>query len=108
MFGKALIGLVLAAIVIYGLIEARPLLLGPSLSISSPSDGESVPNGILLVSGRVLRANALTLNGVSVLPDEKGGFSSTLTFSHGTSILEFMAKDRFGRSITRIRTIYVP
>lgn len=108
MIGKAVVGVILAAIIVYGLIEAWPLLLGPSLTIISPLEGETIPSGIVHVRGRVTHSSAFTLNGAPLLGYEKGDFSTTLTFSHGTSILEFTAKDRFGRTITQTRTIYVP
>jgi hypothetical protein len=108
MLGKITVGVVLAALAVYGLIEALPLILGPSLVVDSPISGQTVPLGILTVTGEVKRVTALTLDGAPLLPDEKGAFSSTLAFPAGTSILTFTASDRFGRKITTTRTIYVP
>ena len=108
MIAKTIVGIVLVVVAVYGLIEARPLLSGPSLSVEPPTDGLSVPSGILEVRGRALRIASFTLDGAPVLPDEKGAFSTTLTFPRGTSILTFVAKDRFGRTVTVTRTIYVP
>ena len=99
---------VLVVIVSYGLVEAWPLIAGPSLSITTPRDGESFPGGIVRVEGRAGRAALLTLNGASVTRDANGNFSSTMTYPHGTSILAFVTADRFGRRITTTRTIFVP
>lgn len=105
---KYLIVAVLSVIVGYGLIEAWPLLAGPSLSIVSPIDNAPYPDGIVSVSGRAPRAALLTLNGASLLHDQEGTFSSTLTFPRGGSILTFVATDRFGRIVTATRSIFVP
>ncbi|MFZ3043753.1 MAG: hypothetical protein WA058_01440 [Minisyncoccia bacterium] len=105
---RHLIMLVLALFAGYGLIEAWPLLAGPSLSIASPTQYAPYPDGIVSIRGVAERAATLTLNGASVLHDQNGGFSSTLTFPRGGSILTFAATDRFGRTVTSTRTIFVP
>ncbi len=104
---KYLITVVLVLLVGYGAFEAWPLVAGPSLQISSPIEGASVPGGILDVEGRALRTASLTLDGATLLPDQQGDFSATLTFPSGGSILTFVATDRFGRSVTLTRDIFV-
>jgi len=103
-----LIGAVLASLAIYGSIEVWPLLVGPSLSLASPADHASFPEGIVVVEGKAVRAAELTLNGDTLLHDQNGNFSSTLTFPHGGSILTFRVTDRFGRTVTDVRSIFVP
>jgi len=105
---KYLIAIVLLASLSYGLLEAWPLLAGPALHIDSPSDHETVPDGILTIRGSTSRAANLTLNGAELLHDQSGAFSSTLTFPRGGSILTFVATDRFGKTVTATRNIFVP
>jgi len=100
--------LALSLFVGYGLIEAWPLLTGPSLSIASPRPDAPYPNGIVSVRGQAARAAQLSLNGTPILHDPEGNFSSTLTFPRGGSILTFVATDRFGRTVTATRSIFVP
>lgn len=103
--------LILATLLVlvgYGLIEAWPLLAGPSLSILSPTDNAAYPGGIVTVRGTAARAAALILNGAPLLRDREGGFLATLTFPQGGSILTFVATDRFGRTVTATRSIFVP
>ena len=105
---RHLIALVLVILIGYGIIEAWPLLVGPSLSIVSPTDNASYPNGIVSIQGNAARVAVLTLNGAPILHDQNGNFSSTLTFPRGGSILTFVATDRFGRTVTATRSIFVP
>lgn len=105
---RYLIALVLFVLIGYGLIEAWPLLVGPSLSILSPAQNAPYPGGIVSIQGTAARAASLTLNGTPILHDQNGGFSSTLTFPRGGSILTFVVTDRFGRTVTETRTIFVP
>lgn len=105
---RYLIVAVLLIITGYGLIEAWPLIAGPALSIVSPKDNMSFPDGIVTVSGKASRIALLTLDGATILHNEDGTFSTTLTFPRGASILTFVATDRFGRHITTTRSIFVP
>jgi len=104
---RYLIILVLVVLFGYGFIEAWPLLAGPSLVINSPTQNASYPDGIVSIQGNAARAAQLTLNGAPLLHDQNGGFSSTLTFPRGGSILTFEARDRFGRAVTATRSIFV-
>lgn len=105
---KYLIAAVLLILAGYGSIEAWPLIAGPSLSIDSPQNGTAYPDGIVVAEGQTVRAATLTLNGTPLLHDQNGSFSSTLTFPRGGSILTFVATDRFGRTVTATRSIFVP
>lgn len=105
---KYLLTAALVLLVGYGFMEAWPLLAGPSLTISSPADNASFPGGIVSIEGRAPRAAELTLSGAPLLHDQNGVFSSTLTFPAGGSILTFEARDRFGRTVSATRSIFVP
>ena len=105
---KYLIGAVLLVLAGYGLIKAWPLMAGPALSIMSPTNNAPFPGGIVSVRGRAERAAAIMLNGAPLLHDQSGDFSSTLTFPRGGSILTFVATDRFGRTVTETRSVFVP
>jgi hypothetical protein len=102
------IGTVLLLLIVYGVAEAWPLIKGPALSLTSPTNNESFPGGIITVSGKAARVALLTLDGSPLLHDQNGDFSSTLTFPEGGSILTFSATDRFGRTVTVTRSIFVP
>ncbi len=105
---KRLLFAVLLALGVYGCIEAWPLVAGPGLSVVSPMDNAVFPGGIVAITGSAPRAARLSLNGAPLLHDQNGGFSSTLTFPRGGSILTFTAIDRFGRTVTLTRSIFVP
>jgi len=105
---RYLLVITLFILVSYGLVEAWPLITGPSLSIESPKDGEPFQDGIVTVRGQASRVALLSLNGAPVLHDEQGYFETTLTFPRGASILTLIATDRFGRTVTATRSIFVP
>jgi hypothetical protein len=108
MFVRSAIAVALLILVGYGAIEAAPLVMGPSLSVSSPVDGTTSPDGLVAVSGTAKRVTALSLNGDPLLIDEKGAFSRLIVLPRGGAILTLTATDRFGRSITKEESVYVP
>lgn len=106
---KYLIIVALGLLSSYGIIEAWPLIIGPSLSIAFPAaDNTTLPNGIVTVSGKVAHTALLTLNGSPLLRKEDGNFSSVLALPRGGSILTLVATDRFGRRVTATRSVFVP
>ncbi len=104
---RHILAIVLVGVLTYGLVKAWPLIAGPSLVIASPIDYAPYPSGIVSVSGVAKRTATLAINGAPVLQDQSGGFSSTLTFPSGGSILTFTATDRFGRTVVATRNIFV-
>jgi hypothetical protein len=96
--------LIISLFVGYGLVEAWPLIAGPSFSVElAPVSND----GVVTIKGSSSRIATLTLNGAPILRNEMGNFSSTLTFPQGRSILTLVATDRFGRSVTETRSLFV-
>ena len=109
MFLRSAIITILILLAGYGLFEAWPLISGPQLSVASPVSGESIPDGIVNVSGTAKRVVSLTVNGMTLLPDEEtGSFSEVLVLPRGGAILTFVATDRFGRTVYKQEPVYVP
>lgn len=98
----------LTALLVYGAFEAWPLLSGPELSITSPKDFETISDGRLVLSGTAKHTETLLLAGGTLLIDEEGNFETVLTLPSGGAILALTATDRFGRSRTEQRTVFVP
>lgn len=105
---RILIGIVLALLIVYGGFKAYPILSGPALTLSSPAPYATATDGIVTIAGTAKRTETLTLNGAVLLIDEHGDFSTTLTLPPGDAILSLTARDRFGRSVSDVRTVHVP
>jgi hypothetical protein len=105
---RGAIALVLLILLGYGLMESWPLIAGPSLTLTSPQDGATIPDGVVTVSGTTKRVGALYVDGAPLLIDEKGDFSRIIVLPRGGAILTLVATDRFGRTITKQESLYVP
>ncbi len=105
---KSVAAFALLALVLYGGFKAAPMLLGPQLTLSSPADGVTIQDGILSISGVAHHTEKLSLDGAPLLIDQHGAFATSLVLPQGSAILTLTVSDRFGRSHSVTRTVYVP
>lgn len=105
---KSIAAIALLALVLYGGVKAAPLLLGPQLSLSSPTDGQTIAGGVLPIEGIAHHTEKLALDGAPLLIDERGAFHTSLVLPQGSAILTLTVSDRFGRTHSEKRTVYVP
>jgi hypothetical protein len=93
-------GLVIIALG-YGLYRAYPLLAGPTITITSPHDGDTVASSTFQVTGTVKRANVITMQGRPITIDTEGAFNETLVASPPYTILVVTATDSYGKTTTK-------
>lgn len=91
------------AFLIYALIEARGLFLGPTIILDSPKEGISTTSPLILLSGQSLRTKVLLANGGKVFIDTSGYFSEHLVLSPGYNIMTIVATDARGKQHTLTR-----
>lgn len=96
-FFLALLGLV----ILYALFQARFLILGPRVRISSPANGAVVEAGAITVEGRAGNVAWISMQGRQIYVDENGLFQEKLIAPSGPSIITVSARDRFGRETTK-------
>lgn len=102
----ALLGILVIVAVLYGAFRAYPLVAGPSITVYSPADNEYVASSTFEVSGQVLRANVITLQGRPITIDTEGHFTETLVSQAPYTILVLVAQDTYGNSVSKtIRVI---
>jgi len=91
----------------YGLFEARRLLEGPQITISSPIDGSATSTTALTVTGNAYNVSFLTLNEHPTFTDESGHFAVTLSPPPGYTVVTVAATDRFGRRASQSVAVHV-
>jgi hypothetical protein len=97
----ALLVILVCAALAYGAFRAYPLVAGPSITIYSPGDGEYVASTTFEISGRVLRANIITLQGRPITIDTGGYFTETLVAQAPYTILVLVAQDAYGETVSK-------
>lgn len=90
--------LVLCAVLLgYGLFEARRLIVGPVITITSPVNGSATSTTALTIEGVASNIAFLTIDDLPAYTDESGHFSLTLSPPPGYTSVTVAARDRFGR-----------
>lgn len=92
---------ILGALLLYGVFEARRLIEGPRITIATPADGSATSSAAVVISGFAENISFLSINGKPAYTDEQGHFSETLSPPPGYAIFTVAATDRFGRRMTR-------
>jgi hypothetical protein len=95
------VGLLIVVALVYGIFRAYPILSGPSISIYSPQDGDPVGSSTFEISGRVLRAKEITLQGRPITIDTEGYFKETLVAYPPYTIIILRATDPYGAEVTK-------
>lgn len=85
----------------YGLYKAQNLMSGPQIIITSPENGDTVNKSLVEIIGETKNINEITMNDGKIFIDEKGEFKEKLLLFYGYNIIEFEAKDKFGRTVTK-------
>ena len=82
----------------------------PLLSVSTLGDNSLTNNAVLNVTGTVSAANGvrrLTVNGMEVVVDTAGHFSTAVTLQPGANILQIVVSDNIDQQSVVQRTIYL-
>ncbi len=90
---------ILAVIIIggYGLFEARRIIEGPEIVITSPLNGSATSTMGVVITGTAANISFLTINDKPSYTDKDGNFNETLSIPPGIAVLTVRAVDRFGR-----------
>ncbi len=95
------IALAVALFLGYGAFEARKLIQGPEIAVSSPRAGSAVGGPTVEIRGVVHNVTFFTIDGKQAFADQNGNFAESLTPPVGYAMIEIVARDRFGRTAVR-------
>jgi hypothetical protein len=97
----AVLFVLLSLVIAYALYQARFIIIGPVVKVTSHTNGERVSEPLVILEGTARNISRISLNDRQIFTDENGVWSEKLIVSSGTSIMTIKAKDRFGREITK-------
>lgn len=99
----------IAVVLGYSYFVLEDFIRGPRIEITSPENGFSTTTQLIIVSGRAIHTNVLTLNDASTTVDLKGNFSESLLLASGYNILKLKAEDRYHRVVEKsIEIVFLP
>jgi hypothetical protein len=95
----------LGFVALYALFQARYLILGPRISLTSPLNGSTATSSLVLVSGVAKNVTYISMNDRPIFLDEKGNFEEKFLAYPGSSTIIIKARDRFGRETEKVTKI---
>jgi hypothetical protein len=101
--------LVVIALLGYIGYQARNIVSGPQLEITSPLNGSSFTDPLITVVGAAHNISAISLNDRPIFIDQHGNFSEKLLLAPGYTIMKVQAQDKFGRETQQLLELtYTP
>jgi hypothetical protein len=97
----ALVVLLILFSLLYGAFKIYPLIIGPSVTIYNPHDGDIVPANTFEVSGQALRVKEVTIQGRPIPIGTDGHFAELLLSQAPYTLVVVTATDFYGKTITK-------
>ena len=103
-------GLILILIIIivgYALFNSRIFIKGPQLIIESPTDGQSLSERKITLTGKTINTSFISVNDRAILIDEQGNFDVPIIMQSDYNQIVIKAHDKFNRQVTKtLRLVY--
>ena len=100
------ITLIIFVILGYSLFQARNLIQGPLVTITSPLNGAVVTVPLVEIRGIAKNISRIELNNRDIVIDENGHFAEQLLLAPGYTIMSVLAHDRFGRTTRKTLELF--
>mgnify|MGYP000110718572 CR=1 FL=1 len=95
------LGFLIVIAISYGLFRAYPLIIGPTITIYNPHDGDYVKNTTFEISGHVSRVKEITLQGRPIPIGTDGHFTELITAQKPYTLIVLTATDFYGKHVTK-------
>jgi len=83
-------------IIVYAFFRSKDLIFGVKIRNVNLTDGATVTENIVKVTGNARNAINLTLDGREISVDQQGNFNETIALLAGYNIINIKAQDKFG------------
>ena len=104
-----IVGALVLALVSYAAFQARFVILGPRVKITSHADGEVVESSLVVIEGKASNISWISLNDRQIFTDEKGFWSEELVVSEGLNVITVKVRGKMsekGEKTESVRIIY--
>lgn len=94
-------GIGIAIVIGYSYFVLDDYVRGPRIIIESPLNGYSTTTSAIVVIGRGIHTNNLSVNGAQTPVDLEGNFRAQLILAPGYNIIKVTAKDNYERTVEK-------
>jgi hypothetical protein len=92
----ALVSVFFILILVYAFFVSKDLIFGVKIRNVNLTDGATVTNNVINLTGTAKNAIKLVLDGREISVDQQGNFSETIALLPGYNIIDIRAQDKFG------------
>lgn len=104
-----LITIFILTIIGYSIFQAKKIVSGPQIAISSPISGQTTHTSDINIKGVAKNISFISLNDRPIYIDESGNFQEKLLLYPGYNIIKLQARDKFGASVEKdLELVYKP
>ena len=93
---QLLAGTLFLLVLCYALFEARWMIIGPVITITS--DTSATSSQVIILTGTALHSSTFSINGLPIPTTQDGRFGEIYALSPGVNFFFLDARDRYGRS----------
>jgi hypothetical protein len=86
----------------YSGFQARKIIEGPYLKITSPIVQGIINDPFVRVTGIAKNIKEIKMNGATIYVDEQGNFNEKFLLTSGYNIIELEAKDKFNKETKKV------
>ncbi len=94
-------GLGIVIVASYSFFVLNDFVRGPRIILESPLNGFSTTTPAIVVVGRTIHTNNLSINGSQTAVDLEGNFRGRLILAPGYNIIKITAKDNYERVVEK-------
>jgi len=94
---KGLLSVLAVAVIGFIGLKLYPLIHGPDVTIATLSNGSTLQDPMIRISGKALYTKNLIVNGDSIALAPDGSFDENLVLNPGYNVIVAQAVDRFGK-----------
>jgi hypothetical protein len=102
-----IVGILVLAFISYAGFQARFVILGPRVEITSHKNGEVVENPLVTIEGKATNISWISLNGRQIFTDEKGYWSEDLVVSKGINVVTVKVKGKMGEGVEKEKSVQI-
>jgi uncharacterized protein YfaP (DUF2135 family) len=104
-FIAGVVGIIILGITAFIFGNAKDVLFGSSLSVTTIKDGATFVDGFLPIQGIAKHAKNIAVNGRSLFVDREGNFADGVILSPGYNVIEVALLDQFGNQ--KVKTYHL-
>jgi len=106
MTAKKLIKIIFVIVIItivagYTYYQSHDMIVGPQLTIHSPTNGSSTTEAFVLISGTAKNISSISVDDRPILINTSGEFTNAVILHPGYNTITIKAEGKFGRTVEK-------